>query len=94
MKNMKSVVAVMAIGAACLSACSPSLQKTETAVFSNFCYSGNDSVWNRSIDSASQYMNPILGGFYPGPEYMQKRGRLFSREFFFLILSGCTYIPQ
>ncbi|WP_374048329.1 hypothetical protein [uncultured Bacteroides sp.] len=47
MKNIKSVVAVMAMGAACLSACSPSLQKTETAVFSNFCYSGNDSVWNR-----------------------------------------------
>ncbi len=32
MKNMKSVVAVMAMGAACLSACSPSLQKTETAL--------------------------------------------------------------
>lgn len=87
MKNIKSVVAVMAMGAACLSACSPSLQKTETAVFSNFCYSGNDSVWNRSIDSASQYMNPILGGFYPDPSICRKG------DDYFLVNSSFSYYP-
>lgn len=87
MKNIKSVVAVMAMGAACLSACSPSLQKTETAVFSNFCYSGNDSVWNRSIDSASQYMNPILCGFYPDPSICRKG------DDYFLVNSSFSYYP-
>lgn len=87
MKNIKSVVAVMAMGAACLSACSPSLQKTEKAVFSNFCYSGNDSVWNRSIDSASQYMNPILGGFYPDPSICRKG------DDYFLVNSSFSYYP-
>ena len=77
----------MAMGAACLSACSPSLQKTETAVFSNFCYSGNDSVWNRNIDSASQYMNPILGGFYSDPSICRKGND------YFLVNSSFSYYP-
>lgn len=52
-KNMKkklSTIAAINIAAACLSACSTSLEPTGDAVFSDFSYSGNDVVWNVEID--------------------------------------------
>lgn len=56
-------------------------------VFANFCYAGNDSVWNRHIDSSFQYRNPILGGFYPDPSICRKG------EDYFLVTSSFSYYP-
>lgn len=87
MKKNLSAMATIAIGAACLSACSPSLEPTGDAVFSDFSYSGNDVVWNVDIDSASQFMNPILGGFYPDPSVCRKG------DDYYLVNSSFSYFP-
>ncbi len=39
----------------------------QTATFSEFKYSGEDERFEKDYDSARQYLNPILAGFYPDP---------------------------
>lgn len=49
----------------CLAA--TTIMSAQTASFSYFKYSGNDERFNVNIDKNSQYLNPILAGFYPDP---------------------------
>ena len=86
MKNMKikslktiayaGVMQVMAVGCA-----------TDGVEFSDFTYQGMDEVWNVEIDSAHQYLNPIVGGYYPDPALCRKG------DDYFLVNSSFSYYP-
>ena len=39
----------------------------QTATFSSFTYTGRDSRFNVRIDPKTQYLNPIISGYYPDP---------------------------
>ncbi len=39
----------------------------QTATFDNFKYAGNDERFDKVIDPAKQYFNPVMAGFYPDP---------------------------
>lgn len=87
MKDLKLIQPVMTLSMALFCACSPTEKGNEIALFDNFCYSGNDSVWNVDIDSSSQFLNPILGGFYPDPSICRKGND------YYLVNSSFSYYP-
>lgn len=57
------------------------------AKFSYFSYSGNDSRFEKKIESASEYLNPIVAGFYPDPSVCKKG------ENYYLVNSTFTFFP-
>jgi Beta-xylosidase len=61
--------------------------ENKTASFRFFSYAGEDSMHNTPIDLQNQYLNPILGGFYPDPSICRKG------EDFFLVNSSFSFYP-
>ena len=59
----------------------------QTAQFSNFRYTGNDSRFSESIDRTHQYYNPILAGFYPDPSICRVG------DTYYLVNSSFTFFP-
>lgn len=57
------------------------------ALFKSFSYSGNDAMYERSIDDASQFINPVLTGFFPDPSICRKD------DDYFLVTSTFSYYP-
>lgn len=43
----------------------------QTAKFGSFSYEGRDARFDKSVDSRSQYLNPIVSGFYPDPTVLR-----------------------
>lgn len=41
--------------------------KAQDAHFSHFTYTGNDQRFEKNYDPSRQFLNPILGGYYPDP---------------------------
>ncbi|MBR1687927.1 MAG: glycoside hydrolase family 43 protein [Prevotella sp.] len=59
----------------------------QTARFSYFSYTGNDTRFDRQIDAATQYLNPILAGYYPDPSVC-RRG-----DTYYLVNSSFSFFP-
>ena len=57
------------------------------ALFTRFDYCGRDAMFDREIDPATEYLNPILSGFYPDPSICRKG------EDYFLVCSSFAYYP-
>lgn len=55
-----------------IAACSASFCPAQTAHFAHFRYDGHDQRFDKQIDSDTQYLNPILAGFYPDPSICRK----------------------
>ena len=59
----------------------------QTAKFSSFSYSGNDTRYDKTIDKNNQYINPILSGFYPDPSVCRKG------DTYYLVNSSFSFFP-
>lgn len=68
--------------------------KDSTALFDYFTYKGNDDFYKENpLPDDESFYNPILPGWYSGPEYMYEWGRrLFFSDFYFYLFSGRTYL--
>ncbi len=60
---------------------------SDEALFTRFDYCGRDAMFDREIDPATEYLNPILSGFYPDPSICRKG------EDYFLVCSSFAYYP-
>lgn len=60
---------------------------SDEALFTRFDYCGRDAMFDREIDPAGEYLNPILAGFYPDPSICRKG------EDYFLVCSSFSYYP-
>jgi xylan 1,4-beta-xylosidase len=61
--------------------------KAQTARFSYFTYSGNDTRFEKQIDNSCQYLNPIMAGFYPDPSICRKG------DTYYLVNSSFSFFP-
>ena len=59
----------------------------QTATFSSFCYAGHDARFNKGIDTANEFYNPILAGFYPDPSLCRVG------DTFYLVNSSFSFFP-
>ena len=61
--------------------------QAQDAGFKYFSYTGNDSRFDKPIDPATQYMNPILAGFYPDPSICRVG------DTYYLVNSSFAFFP-
>ncbi|NPD92966.1 glycoside hydrolase family 43 protein [Xylanibacter muris] len=61
--------------------------QAQTATFKYFKYDGKDVRFDKKYDPASQYLNPILAGFYPDPS-MCRVG-----DTYYLVNSSFSFFP-
>lgn len=80
------ISAIVATWFIALGGCTPSSSRSE-ARFEFFHYQGEDSRFNHSFDSAHEYLNPIIAGFYPDPSICRKG------EDYYLVNSSFAYYP-
>lgn len=73
--------------AACLLVGCTGSTATGQATFSHFTYEGHDARFDKSFDTLSQYLNPILAGFYPDPSICRKG------DTYYLVCSSFTFFP-
>lgn len=78
---MKRTVAILS-----LAMCAISLA-AQDAAFSYFSYSGHDSRYDKEFDPATQFLNPILPGYYPDPSVTRKG------DTFYLVNSSFGFFP-
>lgn len=57
------------------------------ARFAYYTYSGNDARFDKELDASTQYLNPILAGFYPDPSICRKG------DTFYLVNSSFSFFP-
>ena len=57
------------------------------ATFSYFEYKGNDEFFNKKINPAKSYFNPIVSGFHPDPSICRKG------DDYYLVNSSFSYYP-
>lgn len=67
--------------------CNHGIAQVNKASFDHLEYKGNDPYFDRKINPAKQYFNPILSGFYPDPSIC-RRG-----DDYYLINSSFSYYP-
>lgn len=75
---------LLTIATACFIAAAASAQ---TATFKYFSYSGNDKRFDKQFDPTSQYLNPVLAGFYPDPSFCRKG------DTYYLVNSSFSFFP-
>ena len=75
---------LLTIATACFVAAAASAQ---TATFKYFSYSGNDKRFDKQFDPTSQYLNPVLAGFYPDPSFCRKG------DTYYLVNSSFSFFP-
>ena len=61
--------------------------QAQTATFKYFSYEGNDSRFDKAIDNASEYFNPVMAGFYPDPSFCRKG------DTYYLVNSSFSFFP-
>lgn len=71
---------------ASLIVCSMTVMAQE-ANFSYFKYAGNDTRFQKQYDPQSQYLNPVLAGFYPDPSICRVG------DTFYLVNSSFSFFP-
>ena len=59
----------------------------QDATFSYFKYTGNDTRFDKQYAPTSQYLNPILAGFYPDPSFCRVGDK------FYLVNSSFSFFP-
>lgn len=59
----------------------------QTAHFDHFTYTGSEARFQKTIDPKTEYMNPILAGFYPDPSLCRKG------DTYYLVNSSFTFYP-
>ncbi len=64
-----------------------SLKSESCAQFDYFHYKGNDAWFDKQIDTKSQYMNPVISGYYPDPSICRKG------DTYYLVNSSFGYFP-
>jgi alpha-N-arabinofuranosidase len=85
MKNGFNILKYSIVGCLIFSSC---MQPSDnTARFDYFRYKGNDARFDVRIDSAHQYFNPILAGFYPDPSICRKG------DTYYLVNSSFSFYP-
>ncbi len=67
--------------------CAKDGQKEPLAQFDYFRYEGKDAWFDKQIDHTSQYMNPIIAGYYPDPSICRKG------DTYYLVNSSFGYFP-
>lgn len=78
---IRNLVAVLAM------ASSASCALAQTATFSYFKYEGNDARFHQKYDTAKEYLNPILAGFYPDPSICRVG------DTYYLVNSSFSFFP-
>lgn len=81
MRKLKTIMTA-ALAMACATTAT-----AQDARFSYFKYAGNDTRFEKSVDPASQYLNPILAGFYPDPSFCRVGDK------FYLVNSSFSFYP-
>ena len=61
--------------------------QAQTATFKYFSYEGNDGRFDKAIDNASEYFNPVMAGFYPDPSFCRKG------DTYYLVNSSFSFFP-
>ena len=85
-KNPKiSLVAIMFLSL--FASFAQKAKKENNAQFDYFKYEGKDGWFDKKIDRSSQYMNPIIAGFYPDPSICRKG------DTYYLVNSSFGYFP-
>ena len=79
--SMKKIIIAAAMAVSCVAA------GAQDASFSYFTYAGNDSRFDKPIDPAHQYFNPILAGFYPDPSFCR------AGDAYYLVNSSFSFFP-
>ena len=59
----------------------------QSAPFKYFSYEGNDSRFDKTIDNANEYFNPVMAGFYPDPSICRKG------DTYYLVNSSFSFFP-
>lgn len=59
----------------------------QTANFRYFTYSGNDARFQKTVDPAREYLNPVIAGFAPDPSICRKG------DTYYLVNSSFTFFP-
>lgn len=59
----------------------------QTATFQYFTYTGNDARFQQSYAPQTQYLNPILAGFYPDPSICR------AGDTYYLVNSSFSFFP-
>jgi len=59
----------------------------QDARFGYFTYTGNDTRFDKQFDPTSQYLNPILAGFYPDPSFCRVG------DTYYLVNSSFAFFP-
>ncbi|MCR5131546.1 MAG: glycoside hydrolase family 43 protein [Prevotella sp.] len=59
----------------------------QEATFGYFKYTGNDTRFDKQFNPASEYLNPILAGFYPDPSFCRAGDK------FYLVNSSFSFFP-
>ena len=89
--DIKLVSAVILMSA--FSSCKKISQKSQSVVYSDYAafdwfdYRGNDDAYSNLSKSDSEYLNPILAGFYPDPTICRVEDK------FYLVNSSFCYFP-
>lgn len=59
----------------------------QTATFKYFSYEGTDTRFDKAIDNANEYFNPVMAGFYPDPSICRKG------DTYYLVNSSFSFFP-
>ena len=59
----------------------------QSATFKYFSYEGNDTRFDKTIDNANEYFNPVMAGFYPDPSICRKG------DTYYLVNSSFSFFP-
>ncbi len=59
----------------------------QKATFKYFSYEGNDTRFEKSYDKTSEYLNPVMAGFYPDPSVCRKG------DTYYLVTSSFSFFP-
>ncbi len=73
---MTCLIAIVALGSA-----------AQDAVFSYFEYTGHDQCFEKDINPTTEFLNPILAGFYPDPAVCRKG------DTYYLVNSSFSFFP-
>ncbi len=80
-------LATAAVGAQPTRSAQAAEARTLTARFDWFSYEGHDPVFDQVSPGPTQYLNPILEGFYPDPSIVRKG------DDYYLVNSSFSYFP-
>lgn len=89
--GLKIVTAVILMSA--FSSCKKISQKSQSVVYSDYAsfewfdYRGNDDAYQNLTKSDTEYLNPVLAGFYPDPTICRVEDK------FYLVNSSFCYFP-